>query len=60
MGLIDDSKRINEIDQQEERAILVGLITPQQGTIAVETGKKQSVINDQLPAMSFRIYRIKK
>ena len=35
------------------------LITPQQGTIAVETGKKQSVINDQLPAMSFRIYRIK-
>ena len=36
------------------------LITPQQGTIAVETGKKHSVINDQLPAMSFRIYRIKK
>ena len=31
MGLIDDSKRINEIDAQEERAILVGLITPQQG-----------------------------
>ncbi len=31
MGLIDDSKRINEIDIQEERAILVGLITPQQG-----------------------------
>ena len=31
MGLIDDSKRINEIDQKEERAILVGLITPQQG-----------------------------
>ena len=29
MGLIDDSKRINDI--QEERAILVGLITPQQG-----------------------------
>ena len=36
------------------------LITPQQGTIAVEAGKKQSTINDQLPAMSFRIYRIKK
>jgi alpha-L-arabinofuranosidase len=36
------------------------LITPKQGTIAVEAGKKQSVINDQLPAMSFRIYRIKK
>ena len=31
MGLIDDSKRINEIDIQEERAILVGLINPQQG-----------------------------
>jgi hypothetical protein len=36
------------------------LITPQCGTIAVEAGKKQSVINDQLPAMSFRIYRIAK
>jgi alpha-L-arabinofuranosidase len=34
------------------------LITPKQGIVAVETGKKQSVINDQLPAMSFRIYRI--
>jgi hypothetical protein len=33
------------------------LITPQCGTIAVEAGKKQSVINDQLPPMSFRIYR---
>ena len=31
MGLIDDSKRINDIDVKEERAILVGLITPQQG-----------------------------
>ncbi len=31
MGLIDDSKRINEIEAIEERAILVGLITPQQG-----------------------------
>ena len=36
------------------------LITPQQGSIAVESDKKQSVINDQLPAMSFRIYRVKK
>ena len=35
-------------------------ITPKQGTIAVEADKKQSVINDQLPAMSFRIYRIAK
>ena len=36
------------------------LITPQKGTVTVEAGKKQSVINDQLPAMTFRIYRIKK
>ena len=36
------------------------LITPQQGTIAVEADKKQSVIIDQLPPMSFRIYRVKK
>ena len=36
------------------------LITPQRGTIAVEADKKQSVINDQLPPMSFRIYRAKK
>ncbi len=35
-------------------------ITPQQGTVTVESGKKQAVITDQLPAMSFRIYRIKK
>jgi len=31
MGLIDDSKRINDLDVKEERAVLVGLITPQQG-----------------------------
>ena len=43
----------NSIQQPE-------LITPKQGSIAVEAGKKQSVINDRLPAMSFRIYRIKK
>ena len=36
------------------------LITPKQGIVSVEAGKKQSVISDQLPAMSFRIYRIKK
>ena len=29
-------------------------------TIAVEADKKQSVILDQLPPMSFRIYRVKK
>ena len=36
------------------------LITPKPGSIAVEAGKKQSVISDKLPAMSFRIYRVKK
>ena len=36
------------------------LITPQQGSVAVTADKKQAVISDQLPAMSFRIYRIKK
>ena len=36
------------------------LITPQQGSVTVEGDKKQAVVNDQLPAMSFRIYRIKK
>lgn len=34
------------------------LIIPQRGTIAVGADKKQSVINDQLPPMSFRIYRV--
>ena len=36
------------------------LITPKKGSIAVEADKKQAVINDQMPPMSFRIYRIKK
>ena len=36
------------------------LITPQKGTAQVVAGKKQATVSDQLPAMSFRIYRIKK
>ena len=36
------------------------LITPQPGTIQVTADKRQSVLADQLPPMSFRIYRIKK
>jgi alpha-L-arabinofuranosidase len=36
------------------------LIIPKKGSVSVEAGKKLSVIKDQLPAMSFRIYRIKK
>ena len=36
------------------------LITPQKGSAQVAGGKKQATLSDQLPAMSFRIYRIKK
>jgi len=36
------------------------LITPQKGSAQVVGGKKQATLSDQLPAMSFRIYRIKK
>jgi alpha-L-arabinofuranosidase len=35
-------------------------ITPQKGATIVTTEGKQSVLNDELPAMSFRIYRFKK
>ena len=35
-------------------------ITPKAGTCAVTADKKQAVITDRLPAMSFRIYRVKK
>ncbi len=36
------------------------LITPKQGTILVAARKKQAVLTDNLPPMSFRIYRVKK
>lgn len=36
------------------------LITPQKGTIQVDEGKGSSLLLDNLPPMSFRIYRIKK
>jgi alpha-L-arabinofuranosidase len=36
------------------------LITPQKSIIQVEEGKGASLLNDKLPPMSFRIYRIKK
>ena len=36
------------------------LITPQPGTAQVKADKKQAVLSDELPAMSFRIYRFKK
>ncbi|MBE6270215.1 MAG: alpha-L-arabinofuranosidase [Prevotella ruminicola] len=43
----------NTLDQPEK-------IIPQSGTCQVEAGKQASVINDNLPAKSFRIYKIKK
>ncbi len=36
------------------------LITPKAGTVAATSEKKQVTISDQLPPMSFRIYRVKK
>ena len=36
------------------------LITPQKGTIQVDEGKGTSLLLDDLPPMSFRLYRIKK
>ena len=36
------------------------LITPQHGTAQVVADEKRAVLTDQLPAMSFRIYKIKK
>ncbi|MCR5365328.1 MAG: carbohydrate binding domain-containing protein [Prevotella sp.] len=43
----------NSIQQPE-------LITPKEGSVACTSEKKQLVITDQLPPMSFRIYRVKK
>jgi hypothetical protein len=43
----------NTLDQPEK-------IIPQPGTCQVEAGKQAAVINDNLPAKSFRIYKIKK
>ena len=43
----------NSIEQPE-------LITPEEGSVTCTSEKKQLVITDQLPPMSFRIYRVKK
>ncbi len=43
----------NTLDQPEK-------ITPKTGSMPCTADKKQVVLNDQLPAMSFRIYKIKK
>ena len=49
-GSMDDE---NTLDNPEK-------ITPKAGTAKVIAEKKNSVLNDQVPAMSFRLYRIKK
>ena len=43
----------NTLDEPEKT-------TPKTGTVSCEAGKKYSILNDELPAMSFRIYKIKK
>ena len=43
----------NTLDQPER-------ITPQPGTLACQAEKKNTVLADQLPARTFRLYRIKK
>ena len=35
-------------------------IVPTKGKLTCAAGKKNTVINDQLPAMAFRIYKVKK
>ena len=49
-GSMDDE---NTLDQPEK-------IKPVEGTVQCEAGAKQTVLNDQVPAMSFRLYRIEK
>ena len=48
-GSMDDE---NTLDQPEK-------ITPKTGSAKVEAGKKAAVLNDELPAMAFRLYKIK-
>ena len=49
-GSMDDE---NTLDQPEK-------ITPKAGSVKVEACKKAAVLNDEVPAMSFRLYKIKK
>ena len=35
-------------------------ITPKPGTVRCQAGQKNTVLSDQLPAMSFRVYKVKK
>ena len=49
-GSMDDE---NTLDQPER-------ITPKAGKAACTAGKKNTVLSDNVPAMSFRLYRVKK
>lgn len=49
----DDMDAENTLDNPDK-------IVPVAGTIVCEAGKKQTILNDNLPAMTFRIYKISK
>ena len=49
-GSMDDE---NTLDQPEK-------ITPKTGSMKLEAGKKAPLLRDDVPAMSFRIYKVKK
>jgi alpha-L-arabinofuranosidase len=49
-GSMDDE---NTLDQPEK-------ITPKAGTLQCTADKKQTVLSDNVPAMSFRMYKVKK
>jgi alpha-L-arabinofuranosidase len=36
------------------------LITPKNGTLSVDAGKDATLLTDDIPAMTFRLYKIKK
>jgi alpha-L-arabinofuranosidase len=36
------------------------LITPKNGTLSVDAGKDATLLTDNIPAMSFRLYKVKK
>ena len=35
-------------------------ITPKDGSVSLEAGKKNTILNDEIPAMSFRLYKVSK
>ena len=49
-GNMDDENTLNQPEK----------IAPKANSVPVQAGKKAAVLNDELPAMSFRLYKIKK